>query len=898
MRFLIPLILLGCPQPATPPDTDTDPVVSLGADPALPAPAGQARAGVVRDGPAGEAALFGGVNAEGTAGDVKIYNALVQFIVQGPYRSHGIVDVGGGIIDADLVRSDTLGRDTVEDVFLAFGISRLFHADTVEVLSDGTDGGDAVVVSKGRDIPWDYIQGALELPEPLISDLQLEITQTYRLPADSYSLIITTELTNQGDATSSFTLADGLFLSGEDTRAWAPGLGFEGPDSGANAAVLFTGRFGEATLSIWPEEGEYNISSLASLTSGLGINLAEFPQVFIDPGETLTVVRRLEIAPDIATAEADRWRSREVGLGTVSGTLTGPDGPVGGARVHFVDATGSVAALALTAEDGSYQASLPPGPWTAYVLAHDALERVDLPEGSGRYGPYAAESINQAQLAALSGDSTPRPLLFAAGRATPAATDFVLADSATVDLTIDAPSGVEIRITDSSGAPLPAVVELRYAEPPGPSPVPAELHDALGVVGGGRAAWAWTTDGTVEIPALPGSYELKINHSWRYGRASLPPFEVGVGATATQSVSLSEVVPFDGWLALDGHLHAAPSFDGALPMEDRMVTCAATGVQLPVSTDHDAVGDYRPIVTALGLEPRMRVIPGLEVTTILRGHFNMYPITPEPLTQLNGGAESWWYAPDDTSDLFRRMRESAGPDALLQVNHPRSPGMFGSARYDVETGVALDPDFFSWDFDAFELLNGGVSDLERIREDWFSFLNTGHIATPIGASDSHYRYIPCGMGRTDVYLDSTPAQTSEAEVRAALLAGHVVVASGTTLRAQLVAGEQSAMPGDTVSGGSFRLNATVRSPDWITPGTLRVYRNGVVVEQVELTESTDGLWFDGGWDLQTANDAWYAIEVVGTESLGDAWRNTTPYAMTNAFFVDVDGMGWSAPGLP
>jgi hypothetical protein len=48
--------------------------------------------------------------------------------------------------------------------------------------------------------------------------------------------------------------------------------------------------------------------------------------------------------------------------------------------------------------------------------------------------------------------------------------------------------------------------------------------------------------------------------------------------------------------------------------------------------------------------------------------------------------------------------------------------------------------------------------------------------------------------------------------------------------------------------------------------------------------------------VDSADDAWFAVEVMGTQSMGDFWRNNTPYGMTNAFFLDVDGDGWTPPG--
>lgn len=891
--LLLALTLLACRDPAAVPESPP----ALGVDPTVRAAVDEARAGVVAEG--GEAALFGGVTAEGRAGDVKLYNSRVQVVIQGAYEGNGYIDSGGGIIDLDLVREEgTLGRDLVEDLFLSFDLSRLAHAASVEILADGSDGGPAVVRSRGTDVPWKFVQGLFERDEPVVDDLHLDIVTTYELAPDAYALSVVTTLTNTGDETVSFTPQAGSFASGEDLLSWAPDVGFEGPPSGAIDAAIFTGRQGEATFSTWAEGG-LSISALAALASDLGIFLAEHPRVELSPGGVVTLARTLAITPDTATAEGLRRASSGQVLATAGGTVRTNGAGVPGVRVHLVDDSDRVAGFAMTDGDGAWSAQLPPGEWTAYAVATSDDELLPLPAGAGRYGPFAAEAVNQRQLDVLAGLDPATPLPFATGRATPPPTAFSLAASgATVDLELAPEGRLRVELVDGAGVPLPGVVDLGWAAgAPPTSVVPDVLRGPLGISSSGRAAWAWTATGTLEIDALPGIYTLSAGHSWRHGRASVAEVEVAAGEVATVRLVLDEVVPRDGWLAVDPHLHGAPSFDGALPMEDRLVTCAATGVDLPVTTDHDAIADYRSLATALGLDGRLLVVPGTEVTTLARGHFNLYPLDPAPLSAANGGAEPWWDTPADTQELFDRMRRIAGPDGVIQVNHPRTPGMFTVGDFQPATATPSAPDFWSWDFQTFELLNGGVDDLEDMRRDWFALLDFGLLRVPIGASDSHYRYIPCGLARTDVFLGTTDiGAVSIEDVRAALLAGHVVVASGTTLRATVTGSGAPGLPGDTLVGETMTVRATVRAPDWIQPGTLRVYVGGeVAIEEAMPAVATNGVWLDGSWTVAVPADTWIVVEVAGTESLGATWRNSTPYAATNAFLVDSAGDGWTSP---
>ena len=485
---LLVLLLTACDEDVIlEPDEPVTP--SLGADPSVPAAPGEARAGVVRDGVDGEAALFGGITAEGRAGDVKIYNHLVQFVIQGAYRGNGYMDAGGNVIDVDIVRADgALGRDTMEDIFLAFDLARLFHADSVEVLADGSDGGAAIVEARGTDIGWDWFQGMLELTAPSVSDLGLEIVTTYELAPDSYSMKISTLLINTGSEVVSFSPQEGFFASGEDLMPWAPGTGLEGPQGDELECVAFTGRQGEATVSLWLESGVLHGGTITDLAAELGIAVVEHGTQEIEAGQSVTLVRFLTVAPDAATAEAERWSTQGVELGTVSGHAT--DGSSGegieGVRVHFVQdgLAGAVAGFATTGADGQFTARLPAGSWTAYAVARADTEHVPLPQGAGRYGPFAAQTVNAEQLDVLDGSAEAPSVPFATGRSSPTPVSFELSEGgdATAEFVLDPPGGLRIEVTDCAGGSLPAVFELRWADGVSPeSNVPPELCDALGI---------------------------------------------------------------------------------------------------------------------------------------------------------------------------------------------------------------------------------------------------------------------------------------------------------------------------------------------------------------------------------------------------------------------------------
>ena len=72
---------------------------------------GEVRAGTITD----ERALFGGISAEGQTGDVKIYNAQAQFVIQAVRESGYYVEYGGAVIDADIIRAaGQPGQDMID----------------------------------------------------------------------------------------------------------------------------------------------------------------------------------------------------------------------------------------------------------------------------------------------------------------------------------------------------------------------------------------------------------------------------------------------------------------------------------------------------------------------------------------------------------------------------------------------------------------------------------------------------------------------------------------------------------------------------------------------------------------------------------------------------------------
>lgn len=873
----VSLLLLGCPSEVLEP---TPAPRFQGQDPGQPAAADEAFAGVVR---ADEGGLFGGIGAEGQAGDLMIWNDQVQFVISDAGRRHGWVDVGGTIVDADRVRTDgTLGRDGLDDAFLAFGITRLFEADSVEVIDDGRDGGTARVRAVGGDVPWDLFARGIEAEAILLEDQHLAIVREFLLEPGSDTLQVRTTFTNEGTETVDLRPVDGFMISKEDFVPWFADRGLIDSAGGEHAAAGTLGKRNDGVVSLWAPDAPITTFPGAALVAVASLNLYQSADLLLAPGEAATHELRYTLGPDTASVEASRRQQQGEPLGTITGVVR-DTAPVPGARVHFVNGDGAVAGFAVTDADGAFSARVPPGTWDLHVTARHLEERVILPPEGGRYGALAAEHLNEAHLAVLTGIGTATEIAFAGGRWTEAPTPVTVAAEDGVEVELTVPEAGQMRIEIADGGP--ATIEISHAGGTAPaSAVPEELREALGLPGPSpRLARVWTSTGEAVVAVPPGIYDVTIGRSPRHDRASLSDVEVTASAPADVTATLTEVVARDGWWSVDTHLHAAPSMDGRLAMEDRLVACAAAGLDVPVTTDHDRFADYRPLATALGMDDLLTVIPGSEVTTIVRGHFNLFPVEVSDRGVRNAGALVWWDRdPTTTDELVGRVRATGRDDSLLQVNHGRlTLGMMNAAGYDEVLGEPSRASYWSWDFDATEIVTeDSLEDWKANRDDWFSFLRLGRRVAPTGASDSHDLRRACGLGRTDVYLDGEP---TAAAVRDAIAAGRVVAASGVTLRASL-AGE---WPGAEVAGGTLQID--VSGPAWIRPATLHVWQDGVVIESVDL----GGEPWSGSFEIEATVDGWVVVEVDGGDAQGHLWGGHPPYAITGAFLLDPDGDGWS-----
>jgi hypothetical protein len=154
---------------------------------------------------------------------------------------------------------------------------------------------------------------------------------------------------------------------------------------------------------------------------------------------------------------------------------------------------------------------------------------------------------------------------------------------------------------------------------------------------------------------------------------------------------------------MDFHVHSGKSFDSSLPLVDRVVSYLAEGVEVMVSTEHDFMADYAPIISSLSVEDEINSMIGNELTGGIPvpadetqggqqlfpegiGHWNAWPLSVIPNNRRNGAPQDEFITPGTAIDRLRGMDslvftgktpDTAGIEewlAAIQAGQPGTPG--------------------------------------------------------------------------------------------------------------------------------------------------------------------------------------------------------------------------------
>lgn len=921
---------------------------------------------------------IGGPHALGQVGDFLLENDQIRLVIADTGVSHdpakpstygrANTTFGGSLIDADLRRvggAGARGNDQLAELLPGFVFSVI---DPVAVcvpvratgacptadekqrgapVRDGSDGGPAEVLVVGTG--GDLLQMVSLLNTGLVFPANLELRNYYRLePGKKYVEIETvvknaapngglhpfpyldpTQLddllgqTVPGVPDISLSVPMGqLPLIGGEQDLFAPGVAgfnvkFAIEDSykvaggfpafpGLVADFLATrgpgvsygvtiprspSNYVNAYAAGYPGQDITPYSMMLPFTyAGVSAVFMARPPAQLGPGEEFRFTSYFVIGRgDVGSVVDTIYELRDQPTGTFGGRVVDAttSAPIAGANVLILDGQARPINQLSTDKDGAFLGKLVPGQYTYRVLADDRLT------------------------------TDARPLTIRVNEQTGALVQMA------------APATLAVSVLDEQGRHAPSKIQLigtfdaahqgrdprtfLYSLPLGERRRPTAFDGGNRFIEG---AW-WTKDGRLRAQVRPGTYELVVSRGPEY-ELTRTTVTLREGAFSEHQLVLARAFASDGWIHGDFHIHAAPSTDSGLPIEDRVISCAAEGLDVAVATDHNYITDYAPVIAATGLDPWLVGIPGVELTTFEMGHFIGYPLRVDP-GSTRGGEFVWAHQPPQK--LFEQLRALAIDPlaAVVQVAHPRQQvlGYFASFFVDAATAEPYTPtgilgvfapygdefqaDNISYDFNAIELLTGSkLEDVHTYRapdplppgpfpdpqpvpgeivvgpdgrpmfpgvvETWFTLLDRGHKATGLGASDAH-RLLgdEPGYGRTLLYVGAgkdTPGGFSRDDVVDAIHAHRAIVTNGPMV--ELTVGE--GMIGDTVTGPQSQARVRVRTASWAKVDRLIVYVNSAVVLDLPIPADR-GSDYEVIVPLSLAGDSWVVAEVTGTQNL-------------------------------
>ena len=828
----------------------------------------------------GDTAVPGGMDALASVGDILLTNGQVSAVIDSLDHPHYLAPSGGSLIDLGTPGG---GDDSLRGVFHATGL-----------LPD-----DAALYTSYRILDEPGV-AAVQFEGHLDGHPEYRVNTRYEIRPCDPGIRVRTEFINGGTEPQSWMGADGFYYGKREHLPFtaSPGAGFDHPSFGLTTvpdAITDTpylaiaahtepaSSYGVVACNLEMASGFHSTE-----VSALGARLT-----LVMPRDYLVYERFIGVASGAAVSGAvdlslevrDKlWGEPWVTLSgqiTASGDSSAALGADVRAAVLLSEGTLQTPAAeriprshALPDEFGLFSARLPAA--RTYVLSvqafgHTVLEReVSLTQDTLDVGTLDIPAVGTLILdARLDGESAHiLALIYPAD-----------------DDTLAAVSGAIFGQFDTC-APL-------LGNPNGPSPA---CNRAL-------------LDGPVDLPILPGSYDVFAT-AGPFSTLGHQRVEIIAGQTSSSVLELHSLdLQPAGTLSADLHVHGSASFDSSIPDLDRVAAFLAARVEVIASTDHDVVSDYAGAMTQLDAWDRMHLIEGLETTghILFRlqpefpfpqvvGHWNFWPVPFDPEGPWRGAT---WDEKVEPGQLFTRMQEFTGWRAdtgIVQLNHPLGDLQFGrDLGYASSLGLATNVDlptafdgsassmflyqppgseFANSDYDSQEVMNGSENaDFLLFRSFWFYLLNQGIVRAGTANSDSH--------GLTDNVLGtprnlvttSTSLLDFDLDVfNLAIKEGRILGTNGPVLQVSTqdaLGATQSPSLLPFAPADDATLNIDLSAAPWVPIQEVRIIVNGELVRTLrdELAPAGDPLALTPSVRLS-------ALQIPLSELLppsGDAW---------------------------
>ncbi|MBI4818576.1 MAG: CehA/McbA family metallohydrolase [Deltaproteobacteria bacterium] len=774
----------------------------------------------------------------GRVGDFLLTNDEVRFVVQAASSGTGFSTFGGSLVDAVVAGSQD---DRLQEIFAQCDL-RAIAPTKAEIIDDGRSGAPAVLRLTGPDRGIPLLDTILKT-----QPLDLEMSVDYVLPPSGRTL----EIIVRGrdvKLSGSRELQCGLVvIPGDSLDGFVEGEGWEvGAADSEIPYFAAASPASDTSFVLYRMTGERKTGELSPISA-----LAEVVPLTTETRTLVTGGTREERffvslgSGDVESAIAEMRRimpSTSEVRHDVELELSRPS-PMEGERFRVtVDdlglPEGNRSATSVSIDGGGGRVSLPPGHYSATVQVGDRAS------SSVEFDVPVASKVRL---------DTPELGLI---RVTP---ELLGLDGGSMGATaglVTLFAGHGARVTG------PRLLRL-YVQPEEEFSVPAGEYTI--VVSHGPECDLWVSDVTVESDEV----------------ANVAPV-------------LRTVVDSRGWVAGDFHVHGSKSLDADADRRLRVLGAVAEGLDLLVSTDHDIVTDYRPLLERVGLDAKLTTATGMEASP-LWGHINSFPLVAESppryfaIPWFKYSAEGVYGGMLEPHELTEKLYGSGAE--IVQINHPRfQQGVFDYLRLDPRTGRSEK----TWPrADAFEVLNGKLFDeFDALFTDMVALRKAGVRMTATGVSDAHGAYSGIGYARTFTKApDTQPIELSP--VWQGLREGRVVASTGPFVSFSAKAGSSSAEVGEVLrASGPVKLDVEVQAPGWLALDRVEIFQEGQLiatrsVESVDTaTVAIPAVRFRHTFTATASADTFF-IAVVRSDRPSLPVIDDLTIAVTNPIDVDV-----------
>lgn len=834
----------------------------------------------------GTATVPGGLNALGARGDILLGNDRAVAVIAGIGNTNLLDPGGGSLLD---LSARGKNNDGLNQVLPVVGILPA----------------DAVHYTSYQLIDERPTRVAVQLNGTLDGKPEFPVHTLYEMRPCEPGVRVRTEVVNTSVDPQLWALADGFYWSGREALPFTPsqGTGYEHPAFSLLTIGDAYRKFPYLTAAVASDPA----SSYAHVACGETdllegfqsdqISSSGLPRTVVGPRDYQVFERFLAVSErgDVASAADLALELRQKLHGeqyvTLTGSVNGRPSPLGAGReVSVIVSEGELSADPSTRipwtqvtpdKEGRFQARVPAG--RDYVVelhafgrkvADRQLDKVNADQDVGTLTVPASTRLTVSVLNEENGEGLD-------------------AEVFVVPVDADAQKATEGSLHGRFGTCAPWL-----GPPPGPSPACNRflLHN-----------------GTITVDAPMGRFHL---YAFKGPFWSLGHQTVTLGATDTTLEFKLRKLPLQpaGTVGADLHVHGAASFDSSIPDMDRVLSFAATDLDVIVSTDHDVIYDYDQVVRSLGLDKKMTAVTGMETTghilwmkrpgydlPLVIGHYNFWPLQYDPTKPRNGAPADEVIEP---GELFDRVKASA-PEALrdqllVELNHPWADAEFGrdlgfprALALNLKKNLPTHDDgtnggmyvrspkggFANNGQHAQEVMNGTQNDaLLAYRAFWFYVLGQGQLVTGTANSDSHsLTDNTVGVPRNIIYTSARPGVTpfDTDAFNKALKAGDSFGTNGPVIEATVDSASGPRRFGLTpfTPPADAKLHLKVSAAPWVPVDEVRIIVNGNVVKTIsgaELTHPADPfgttglLRYQGNLALsdllQGSGDAWLVVE--------------------------------------